>query len=172
MRYLYSCQKGHRYLYKYGRISGYMSRALFHICLNIMTQNIYFYIFSSLFRHNPASNDDGLKHVKHSHICLAGELFSWPMPCETIFLTDCRAKVIPAMHEYFLHFSTFGNANPDRSAAHFQCTKVHTVQTSVHFKNSGHLWLAYTELEGGFNVLQLISVDSGHLRNHPYGNIK
>ncbi len=29
-------------------------------------------------------------------------------------------------------------------------------------KNSGHLWLAYTELLGGFNMLQLISVDSGH----------
>ncbi len=29
-------------------------------------------------------------------------------------------------------------------------------------KNSGHLWLAYTELQGGFNMLQLISVDSGH----------
>ncbi len=35
-------------------------------------------------------------------------------------------------------------------------------------KNSGHLWLAYTELQGGFNMLQLISVDSGH----PYGSIK
>ena len=29
-------------------------------------------------------------------------------------------------------------------------------------KNSGHLWLAYTELQGDFNMLQLISVDSGH----------
>ncbi len=29
-------------------------------------------------------------------------------------------------------------------------------------KNSGHLWLAYTELQGSFNMLQLISVDSGH----------
>ncbi len=29
-------------------------------------------------------------------------------------------------------------------------------------KNSGHLWLAYTELQGSFNMLQFISVDSGH----------
>ncbi len=29
-------------------------------------------------------------------------------------------------------------------------------------KNSGHLWLAYTELQGGFDMLQLISVDSCH----------
>ncbi len=29
-------------------------------------------------------------------------------------------------------------------------------------KNSGHLWLAYIELQGSFNMLQLISVDSGH----------
>ncbi len=29
-------------------------------------------------------------------------------------------------------------------------------------KNSGHLWLAYTELQGGFNMLQLIPIDSGH----------
>ncbi len=32
-------------------------------------------------------------------------------------------------------------------------------------ENSGHLWLAYTELQGGFNMLQLISVDSGHFRH-------
>ncbi len=30
-------------------------------------------------------------------------------------------------------------------------------------KNSGHLWLDYAELQGGFNMLELISVDSGHL---------
>ncbi len=29
-------------------------------------------------------------------------------------------------------------------------------------KNSGHLWLTYTELRGGFNMLQLISVGSCH----------
>ena len=27
-------------------------------------------------------------------------------------------------------------------------------------KNLGHLWLAYTELQGDFHMLQLISVDS------------
>ena len=29
-------------------------------------------------------------------------------------------------------------------------------------KNSGRLWLAYTEHQVGFNMLQLITVDSGH----------
>ena len=36
------------------------------------------------------------------------------------------------------------------------------MQETVVSKNSGHLWLAYTELQGAFNMLQLISVDSGH----------
>ena len=32
----------------------------------------------------------------------------------------------------------------------------------TNLKNSGRLWLAYTELHVGFNMLQLMSVDSGH----------
>ena len=51
--------------------------------------------------------------------------------------------------------------NPFSIQAKYLFYKHHAGQN--HFiKNSGHLWLAYTELQGGFNMLQLISVDSGH----------
>ncbi len=35
-------------------------------------------------------------------------------------------------------------------------------KTVYRYKNLGRLWLAYTELQGGFYMLQLISVDSRH----------
>ncbi len=35
-------------------------------------------------------------------------------------------------------------------------------QHNIYRKNLGRLWLAYTELQGGFYMLQLISIDSRH----------
>ncbi len=59
------------------------------------------------------------------------------------------------------------------------------ISSAIMHKNLGRLWLAYTELQGEFYMLQLISVDSRHftqwylfvhcctkLRNHPYDSIK
>ncbi len=40
----------------------------------------------------------------------------------------------------------------------------HNMTTILYTKNSGHLWLAHSELQGGFNTLQLIPVDSGHFK--------
>ena len=45
---------------------------------------------------------------------------------------------------------------------HFLNASSQTVDLHIllSLKNSGHLWLACTELQGGFNMLQLISINS------------
>ncbi len=38
-------------------------------------------------------------------------------------------------------------------------------------KNKGRLWLAYTELQGDFYMLQLMTDDSGHFNNTHTSNM-
>ncbi len=61
----------------------------------------------------------------------------------------------------FLAGITFGTVKHPN--LNFQSESIQTIDIIVQdLKNLGHLWLAYTELQVGFHMLQLISVDSGH----------